>query len=308
MRFWDPATGATTWTLPLGPDADRADRPDRLQAIAVAPDLSWFAGAGADRTVRVWDSAGTVRHALREKRHGPLTRLAPGPDGKWPVSADEYGQVRVWDLATGAGRWLQRRPSVRVVDLAVAADGSWLATASWDGVRIKDVATGKTRKLMRTATTARSVAISADGGWLAASCHDRVLLLWRTAGRGSTTPVALSPGGLPVSLAFSPDGRWLAGCGHDDSVWLWSAPDGGLASTSTVGSPVATSPIGGLVATSPVAACTVGGPASHCSWLDGGTVLCVAGPAGCTGSPSRSDHRSGRQTGPVCLSPDGVRG
>ena len=73
-------------------------------AVAIAPDGTWLASAGADGSVRIWDPAtGQLRAALTGHA-GPVRAVAIAPDGTWLASGGDDGSVRIWDPATGEQR------------------------------------------------------------------------------------------------------------------------------------------------------------------------------------------------------------
>jgi len=80
--------------------------------------------------------------------------------------------------------WLRRRPDGKlpvVGAMSFFADGSTLAVGTEDSLRLYDVATGRERGYVATASI-RSLAVSGDGAFLAASTeHGKAVLLWEVA-------------------------------------------------------------------------------------------------------------------------------
>jgi WD40 repeat protein len=70
-----------------------------MHAVAIAPDGTWLAIAGSDRTVRIWDAAtGTPRTALTGHTDR-VNAVAIAPDGGWLATAGEDRTVRIWSVA-----------------------------------------------------------------------------------------------------------------------------------------------------------------------------------------------------------------
>jgi WD40 repeat protein len=67
-----------------------------VRALALAPDGSRLASAGADRTVRLWDlSYGANTLVLRDLT-GDLSALAYSPDGSTLFAGDSRGEIGIW--------------------------------------------------------------------------------------------------------------------------------------------------------------------------------------------------------------------
>jgi WD40 repeat protein len=149
-------------------------------ALALAPDGSWLASAGADGTIRIWDPAtGAAKHLLAD-HSGSVQHLAVAADGSWLASAGADGTIRIWDPATGAAKHLLAGHSGGVLALAVAGDGSWLASGGNDGtVRIWDPAAGaECRELTGHVATVDAIMAAPDGSWLASIGGEGNVRIW----------------------------------------------------------------------------------------------------------------------------------
>src|SRR5204862_1780201 len=75
-----------------------------VTAVAIAPDGTWLATGGWERTVRIWDPAtGRERAALTGHTEW-MTAVAIAPDGTWLATGGWDRTVRIWDPATGRER------------------------------------------------------------------------------------------------------------------------------------------------------------------------------------------------------------
>jgi WD40 repeat protein len=200
---------------------------DAVLAVAIAPDGTWLASAGADGSVRIWDPATGRQRAVLAGHTGPVTAVAIAPDGTWLASGGDDGSVRIWDPATGQQRAALRRHTRAVEAVAIAPDGTWLASAGKGGsVRIWDRATGQQRAaLFDRHNWLEAVAIAPDGTWLASGGDDGAVRIWdRATGRQR---VALDGHtGTVLAVAIAPDGTWLAAGGGDLSVRIWDLTTG----------------------------------------------------------------------------------
>ncbi|MFF4741360.1 helix-turn-helix domain-containing protein [Streptomyces sp. NPDC001262] len=225
VRLWDVATGTTRITL--------TGHAGIMASVAFSPDGTTLATSSYDGTVRLWDVATGAALNTLTGQPGPVSLMAFSPDLKTVVSSSGIGPVRLWDVATGKVRKALEGHTTLVTSAAFSPDGTTLATGSSDNgnsyamgpgddtVRLWDVATGKTRKVLTGHTnTVTSVAFSPDGKSLASGSYDKTVRLWDVA-TGKTRNV-LTGHVTPVeSVAFGPDGTTLATGGSDGATRLW---------------------------------------------------------------------------------------
>ncbi|MBI1918106.1 MAG: sigma-70 family RNA polymerase sigma factor [Planctomycetes bacterium] len=197
IRLWDPASGNLLHEL-IGHEALPVDplvgRPIGILKIAFAPGGKTLASLGADRTIRLWESA-TARqlHQLKAPT-GDIPfgmSLAFSPDGKALAAGGERvgkpNLLVVWDAGTGKElrRW---KPPSAVLSLAWSPDGKILATAASDpknkaGITLWDAATGLKLRCLTGQENPVSVRFSSDGKTVASAggYPDSTLRLWDAA-------------------------------------------------------------------------------------------------------------------------------
>jgi WD40 repeat protein len=214
------------WPLPDLPDPSLTQAvtgyAGKVIAIAIAPDGTWIAIAGGDRTARILDiHTGRQRAVLTA--HTDLVRvLAIAADSTWLATAGDDGTARIWDAVTGRQRAVLDRHSRAVTSVAIAPDGTWLATAGDDGTaRIWDAVTGRQRAVLdRHSRAVTSVAIAPDGTWLATAGDDGTARIW-DAVTGRQRAVLDRHSRAVTSVAIAPDGTWLATTSRDRTARIW---------------------------------------------------------------------------------------
>ncbi|SEH03524.1 WD40 repeat [Nonomuraea solani] len=254
IRLRDAETGEAGSTMqPVGAVRDLGG----LDACVMAPDGSWLAVATAER-IHLLEPDGTGRHLLTGHRQ-QVRGITAAPDSTRLVSWGYDRQIIVWDAGTGArlATMPVSKAGYAVHDTAVAPDGTWLATANWDSrVRIRDLATGQNRRVLRGhKNSPTSLAVAPDGSWLA-SAADAEIIIWDAAtGR---VRAKLTNDFYVQRLAIAPNGRWLASLERRGAVTVWDPHDATVVAQLWTGSKFPTQAWPG-----------------SCVWSPDGTGLCV---------------------------------
>ncbi|GLY78880.1 protein kinase [Actinoallomurus iriomotensis] len=214
---------------------DAGDTGD-VTEIAFSPDGRTLAGAGFDRTLRLWDiTSGRTVFAIAG--HRDVLAVTYSADGQTLFSGDNA--VRRWDVHTGESRGvLVSYARGTVTCLAFSPDEKTLAVGLTSGddsrVEVVDMTTGRSVATFGHNGNMNSVAFSPDGETVASvSDMEAAVRLWSAKTgrliRSFTAPM----GGILdyASAMFSPDGKTLAGAGP--GIKLWDVATGRLTATFT---------------------------------------------------------------------------
>jgi WD40 repeat protein len=212
-----------------------------VASVAFAADGTRLVSGGAERMVRLWETAAGQPLGVLHGHATVLHSVRFSPNGALIASGGADGIVRLWDGRAANPTILRHCEghTAQIFTLAFHPAGTLLASGSGDQtIRLWDVPTGqRVATLPGHAHYVLSVAFSSDGRWLASGSADGTVRLWSLAqiglptGGGAAQPAAmlrLSETGGVFCVVFSPDGRTLfCSCLNQ----LYSVPVSDLAAT-----------------------------------------------------------------------------
>ncbi|MBE1494140.1 WD40 repeat protein [Amycolatopsis lexingtonensis] len=204
-----------------------------LFAMAAAPNGSWLATGGGDRTLRRWDP---IKHRAIGGPINADTRwvlaVAVTPDGQQIVTGGGDGVVRIWDVAT---RRLIRSfsTSTRMIwTISISADGTQVFAGGDDGkLRQWDLTDGRLLNTFPYPGSVRAMCVSLATDQVVWAGTDSSIQ--RASPEGTFKDPLIGHTGWVHSLALTPDGTQLVSGGGDGTIRQWD-----LRSGLAVGEPI----------------------------------------------------------------------
>ncbi|MDQ1287861.1 MAG: hypothetical protein QG622_1426 [Actinomycetota bacterium] len=206
-----------------------------VTSVDVTTDLATAVSGGADREVRIWDTAdGTCRHVLTGHTD-TVTSVCASADGLRAVSAGQDGAVRVWSTESGECLHLltPRSPSSRrhgATCVRTSGDGRFVLTGYADGsVLLWDLDTGAVLRLAGHTSDVRTGWLAGDASLAVTGGYDRTIRVWDTAD-GTCRHVLTDHPGTVMSLGVTDDGRTAVSTGgsRDRTIRVWDLVGGCL--------------------------------------------------------------------------------
>ncbi|MDH5698824.1 MAG: SH3 domain-containing protein, partial [Nitrospirota bacterium] len=200
---------------------------NEIFGLAFDPTSRLLASAGADQTIRLWDTQ-TGRLQMTLQGHTSTIRtLAFSSKGRWLASGASDKTTRVWDLKTGkeVASFSSVFGNIRAV--AFSPDGEILASTGDGGsLRLLDWKAKKELKAMKSGFgIIYAVAFSPSGSVLATGSSDTHVHIWDPSS-GQQQTVFSGHAKAVLSVAFSPDGALLASGSADGTIRLWDVRTG----------------------------------------------------------------------------------
>jgi WD40 repeat protein len=150
-----------------------------VTSLAFSPDGKVLASGSIDKTVRLWDIAGSKQLATLQGHVGRVYSVAFSPDGTIIASGSDDKTIRLWDADSQKNVATLNGSSDRFSALAFSPDGKTIASGGeGNTASLWSVATGKTTLVLHGHTSdICSVAFSPDGNMLASGAWDHRIIL-----------------------------------------------------------------------------------------------------------------------------------
>ena len=192
---------------------------DIVLCVAYSPDGTRIVSGGADKTLKMWDSATGAEVRLLKGHTVAVYSVGYSPDGKRIVSGGgdriDPGELKVWDADKGIELQSLKGHTNWVTGVAYSPDGKHLVSASADGtLKVWDSATGaEICSLGGHGCFVCCVAYSPDGRRIVSGDVNGTLKLWDSA-TGGTVRTLKGHRKQVNCAAYSPDGtRIVSGSG-----------------------------------------------------------------------------------------------
>ena len=194
--------------LTTNSESDLSDQ--QITAVAFAPDGEWFAAAGQDGRVTIWDSARGELLRIVLSHSDVLRSVAVSPQGNVIAAGGRDGAVLVIDLVTGqpltdfptyasAVNCVRFSPDGRQLAVAV---GDWMSNSRGEVVLL-NAATGQTMATLNCATSPGALTFASNDELIVGLWNGHTQL-WNLVNR-QVVGSAMTDKNVVSAAAFSPD-------------------------------------------------------------------------------------------------------
>ncbi len=124
LKVWKLENGEEVFTL--------KGHKEKVNAVAITPDISKAISASTDKTLKVWDISSRKELRTLQGHNAAVNAVAIAPDGSKAVSASADKTLKVWDISSGKELHTLQGHNAAVNAVAIAPDGSKAVSASDD--------------------------------------------------------------------------------------------------------------------------------------------------------------------------------
>ena len=221
VRLWEVKADGS-----VAPVREPIESTDCAFAVAFSPDGKTFAGAGADRAVRIWDVATGKELAAIEDHADWIFDVAFSPDGKRIASASRDKTAKVFDVGKKESLATFAAHAEAVHAVAFTPDGKRVVTGGADNqVRVwsPDEDSKQVAVLGGATAPVFKVVVLPDGKTVVSCSADAKVRVYESNGLKHTLA---GHGDWIYALAVSPDGKTIASGSWDGEVRTWNLADG----------------------------------------------------------------------------------
>jgi hypothetical protein len=186
LRLIDAAKGAVKASWPAHTDS--------IYGLDVSADGHRVISAGADKLIKVWDTATREERARLEGHGAAVTAVAFNSNATQVVSASVDRELKVWDIETREKILSLGRPTSPLTAVRWLTNDHAILAANEDGTLLRytnlkahsgeqSSSGGNEKKLADSAELLLSLAATQDGRLIAAGGQEGTLLLWNRDGK-----------------------------------------------------------------------------------------------------------------------------
>jgi len=192
----------------------------QVWSAVASPDGQMIASGGADNTVRLWRTDGSLLKTLKGHQ-SQVFNVAFSPDSQMIVSGSADKTIKLWRNDGTLIRTFEGSQGHKgeVTSVSFSPDGQIIASAGTDRtIKLWRLDGTFIKSLEGHTNTVRGISFSPDG-ILASASFDKTIRLWNPD--GSLLRVLKGHGEAVNGVSFSPDGKILASVSDDKKVKLW---------------------------------------------------------------------------------------